>query len=60
MTKRRLPLLHRGYLYAQKHVEAAVTFSSRIILRWSIAKAWRAGYVTAQREAKNHTKTPPP
>lgn len=55
MTKRPLPLLHRGYLYAQKHDAHSV--QEPIARRFGIAKAWKAGHLAAQREAKANKKT---
>lgn len=61
MTRRRTPtLLHRGYLYAQKHgarwhMLDNVTTISQSAARMRVAKAWREGYLAAQRDAR---KTP--
>ena len=52
MARRTVSLIHRGYLYAQKHVvpiEQAVDVSAR---RMKTAEAWRQGYLAARRDAK--------
>jgi hypothetical protein len=60
---RKLSLIHRGYLYAQKHIRQR----SRSVFepdpgpptseqRMTVARAWREGYMSAQRDArKNHS-----
>ncbi len=54
MSKRTPSLIHRGYLYAQKHadVSAASNPTERTRLRMSHAEAWRQGNLQARRDAK--------
>lgn len=45
-------LIHRGYLYAQKHVQPAPLFDGKVTHtsdeRMKHAVTWRAGYLAAQ------------
>lgn len=61
MSRRTPTLIHRGYLYAQKHVRASAKFpigvaSPSAEVRMMIARGWREGYLSAQRDhAKRKT-----
>lgn len=58
MTRARKPsLLHRGYLYAQKHVANPAMLARAVgiephAMRMRFAKIWRDGYLQAQRDAR--------
>lgn len=54
-------LIHRGYLYAQKHVSLVPLFKSDGVVhvsdvRMSHAKAWRMGYLAAQVDARRRER----
>jgi len=54
MARRQPSLIHRGYLYAQKRQPSA--FPAGVepsTVRMTYARAWRDGYLAAQRDAKN-------
>jgi len=58
---RKLSLIHRGYLYAQKHVRIIVrdifsraTGMPTSEVRMIVARAWRDGYKAAQRDARKN------
>jgi hypothetical protein len=54
MPRRTHSLIHRGYLYAQKHVKVSELWPSaaRSELRITHAEAWKQGYLQARRDAK--------
>ena len=53
MARRKISLLHRGYLYAQKRIrtqwDETMEPSAR---RMEVGKAWREGYLAAVRDAR--------
>lgn len=53
-------LIHRGYLYAQKHVSSAPLFGMAPMTtsdaRMLHAVTWRAGYLAAQVDARRRAR----